>query len=153
MLTSHTTECDFDENGAAYQLLSLNLNLQFLCKVQHNWYLQVKMEAKVGMIFSNRAKCPFFWGKDGSGTDICIQNDARALSCSVVKGHRDSNEAPAGKITSPLCLTGHLTTSEQVNCGRMETLHLGRRRATFHFFTFHSFIHSFISLFICLFIY
>lgn len=57
--------------------------------------------------------------------DICIQNVARPMVCSIVKGHRDSNEVPAGKITSPLCLDRHLPMSEQVSCSRMETLHLG----------------------------
>lgn len=57
--------------------------------------------------------------------NICIQNIARPMVCSIVKGHRDANEVPAGKITSPLCLDRHLPMLEEVSCSRMEPLHLG----------------------------
>jgi len=56
--------------------------------------------------------------------DICIQKVARPMGCSIVKGHRSSNEVPAGKITSPSWLGRHLPLSEQVRCSRMETFHL-----------------------------
>ena len=65
----------------------------------------------------------FIKKKKASEMDICIQNVTRPMVCSIVKGHRDSNEVPAGKITSPLCLDRHLPMSEQVSCSRMELLH------------------------------
>lgn len=62
---------------------------------------------RLAALSQNRAECPFF-RKNVSGIDICIQNVAQPMVCSIVKGHRDSNEVPAGKITSPLCLDRHL---------------------------------------------
>lgn len=56
--------------------------------------------------------------------DICIQTVARPMVFSILKGHGDSNEVPAGKITSPLCLDRHVYMSKQVSCGRLEQLHL-----------------------------
>lgn len=76
---------------------------------------------RLAALSQNRAECPFF-RKNVSGMDICIQNVAQPMVCSIVKGHRDSNEVPAGKITSPLCLDRHLPMSEQVSHSRMETL-------------------------------
>lgn len=70
------------------------------------------------------AQCPFFPEKKKKMPVewICIQNAARSMVCSIAKGHRDSNEVPAGKITSPLWPDRHLPLLEQVSCSRMETL-------------------------------
>lgn len=71
----------------------------------------------------NGAKCPFF-RKNVNGMDICIQNVSWPMVCSIVKGHMDSNEVPAGEITSPSCLDRRLPVSEQVSCSQMKMLHL-----------------------------
>lgn len=56
--------------------------------------------------------------------DICIQTVAGPMVFSIVKGHRDSNEVPAGKITSPLCLDRHIAISKQVSRSQLEQPHL-----------------------------
>lgn len=105
-------------------VLQYNLPSKTCLEMQYSWSVQASTSTQVGRHFLRMGQNGPFFRKNVNGMDICIQNVSWPMVCSIVKGHMDSNEVPAGEITSPSCLDRCLPVSEQVSCSQMKMLHL-----------------------------